>query len=362
MKRLSFAITIRSDQPLSQILFGNGLSQNIKFFYDLLVLMGHKPYFLVDYKEADSIRFNKKNYHCYTLNEVISKSKPTDIAFEIGVSISQSQRSLLRKHLGTKIISVRYGHSMFMDMEQICHKETMSPGLYVNKPDRVWISPHLKNSSSYLETIYDAPVHSCPYIWEPDFVSNRFCKNDYNKNPDIYVMEPNISLLKNSLIPLAIIEQLYRKHPGSFNKAMILNGLHFNEQEFFLDNIVRNMSSLKSEAKKVYFTGRYKFDEALKNRDILLGHQYGCELNYLYLEALWKGVPLVHNSPSFKSVGYYYPDFDALAGSEKCLEAINNTKVTNEQSKNNEFIKKYSIHNKTVQNQYRQLIIEAITG
>ena len=363
MKRLSFAITIRNDQPLSQILFGNGLSQNIKFFYDLLELMGHKPYLLVDKVEANNkIRFQNKTYRAYTLNEVLSNPVPTDIAFEIGVSISQDQRHLFRERFGTKIISIRYGHSMFMDMEQICYKETMTQGLYINKPDRVWASPHFQDAFSYLETIYDAPVHVCPYLWEPDFVEGQFCKDDYREKPDIYVMEPNISLLKNALIPLTIIEQLYRTNPDDFGKAVILNGLHFHEQNFFRENIVRNMPSLRSEVNKVYFTGRYKFDDALKKRDILLGHQHGCELNYLYLEALWKGIPLIHNSPAFKEVGYYYPEFDVMTGRDKCMEAIHNQKVAIEQKKNDAFIKKYSIYNKTVQLQYNQLIYEVLNS
>lgn len=361
MKRLSFAISIRSDQPLSQILFGNGLSQNIKFYYDLLVLMGHKPYLLVDKKEADNnLCFKNKTYRSYTFNEVLSQPVRTDIAFEIGVTINQDQRQRLRECFGTKVIAVRYGHSMFMDMEQICYKETMSPGLYVSKPDRVWASPHFQHAFPYLEAIYDAPVHVCPYLWEPDFVEGRFCQDDYRQKPDIYVMEPNISLLKNALIPLAIIEQIYRTSPDAFGKAMILNSLHVHQQKFFLENIVRNMSSLHSEANKVYFTGRYRFDEALQKRNILLGHQHGCELNYLYLEALWKGVPLVHNSPAFKEVGYYYPDFDVMVGRDRCMEAIRSRKVASEQSKNDAFIKRYSIHNKAVQRQYRQLIHEAL--
>jgi hypothetical protein len=358
MKNINVAITIRNDQPLNQILFGNGLSQNVKFLYDIMQLIGCNPYFLVGSPSPhDSIVFKDVNYKAYTIDQVIQSQMKTDLALEAGVTINHEQRERLRDSFNTKIVSIRYGHSMFMDMEQICHKETMSPGLYINKPDAVWASPHFLKAFSYLETIYQAPVSIGPYIWEPDFVTKDH-DNTYIEKPDIYVMEPSISLLKNALIPLAIIEKTYRAEPDLFGKAMILNGTHYNQQLYFLENIVRNMSSLIADANKVYFTGRYGFDDTFKRRDILLGHQFECELNYLYLEALYKNIPLVHNSPAFAKVGYYYPEFDINIGHDQLKAAIND-RDDNEQ-KNQDFIYQYSIHNIDNQNDYRKLVTEIL--
>jgi hypothetical protein len=354
MKKFNLAITIRNDVSVTQILFGNGLSQNVKFLYDILKIIGCNPYFLVDNPSPhNSIVFNEINYQAYTISELIDSKIQTDLALEAGVTISHEQRDLLRDAFGTKFVTVRYGHSMFMDMEQICHKETMTGGLYINKPDAVWASPHFVKAFSYLETIYQAPVSIGPYIWEPDFVTKGH-DSSYIEKPDIYVMEPSISLLKNALIPMAIIEKTYREEPDMFGKAMILNGLHYNQQSYFLENIAVNMSSLIAEANKVYFTGRYSFDDVFKRRDILLGHQWECELNYLYLEALYKNIPLVHNSPEFSEVGYYYPEFDVNVGHAQLTAAIKN-KGDNEQ-KNQKFIQQYSIHNIENQKEYRKLI------
>jgi hypothetical protein len=358
MKGINVAITIRNDQPLNQILFGNGLSQNVKFLYDLMQLIDCNPYFLVGSPTPhNSIVFKEVSYKAYTVEEVIAAELQTDLALEAGVTINHDVRKRLRDSFNTKIVCIRYGHSMFMDMEQICYKETMSAGLYVNKPDAVWASPHFIKAFSYLETIYQAPVSIGPYIWEPDFVAKGH-DNTYVEKPDIYVMEPSISLLKNALIPIAIIEKAYRSQPDLFGKAMILNGTHYNKQTYFLDNIARNMSSLIAENNKVYFTGRYPFDDVFKTRDILLGHQNECELNYLYLEALYKNIPLVHNSPAFSAVGYYYPEFDVNIGYSQLTAAINDRSY--DEQKNKDFIYQYSIHNDDNQAQYRRLIEEVL--
>jgi hypothetical protein len=358
MKKISVAITIRNDVPVSQILFGNGLSQNVKFLYDILQLIDCDPYFLVDNPSPhNAIMLKDVVYKAYTLSEVLDSQMHTDLALEAGVTISHAMRKQLTDSFNTKIVCIRYGHSMFMDMEQMCHKETMSPGLYINKPDAVWASPHFVKAFSYLETIYQAPVAIGPYIWEPDFVT-KGKDHGYVEQPDIYVMEPSISLLKNALIPMAIIEKAYRVQPELFGKAMILNGLHYNQQTYFLENIALNMSSLIAEANKVYFTGRYAFDDAFTRRDILLGHQFECELNYLYLEALYKNIPLVHNSPAFSDVGYYYPDFDVNIGHAQLTAAINDRDY--DEKKNEDFIYQYSIHNIDNQNAYRKLIEEIL--
>jgi hypothetical protein len=361
MAKFNIAISLRTDLPHDQMLFGSGLSQNVKFFYDLFKVMGYKPYLLTDKRlENDSLRLNGKPYRTTTHDEILQSTLPFPLIFEAGVTVGRSRRAQFRESTGSKIISLRYGHSMYMDMEQMCHPETLSPGLYEKEPDFVWASPHFKIAYPYLATIYNAPVRECPYIWEPDFVANPFGATDYRETPDIYVMEPNISVLKNALIPLAVIENLYRRDADSFGTATILNGLHYNDRKYFLSNIVKNLSSLIAEANKVYFAGRNKFNDVFKKRDILLGHQMGCELNYLYFEALWKGIPLVHNSPALEDVGYYYPECDVFEGRDQCLKAIRDRNVTASQRKNKAFVRQYSIHNKSVQNQYKLLIDEAI--
>jgi hypothetical protein len=133
-----------------------------------------------------------------------------------------------------------------------------------------------------------------------------------------------------------------------------------NQQEYFLQNLVKNMSSLISTANKIYFTGRYKFTDVFKERDILLSHQHGCALNYLHFEALWTGVPLVHNSPFLKDIGCYYHEFDVKTGYKKCLEAINNRDVAKEIKRNEDFLFDYSIHNPKVQHTYRMLLKEVL--
>ena len=357
MSGLSIAITIDNTHEFERMLYGNGIAQNIKFLYDLLKILGHEPYLMgVRNVPNDELVIANKKYKLMRLTDVSEKNLHTDLILEVGVSINTASRNALKKRFGTRTICVRYGHTMFMDMEQICHKETLPPGIYVNNPEMVWASPHFEKSFSYLETVYSAPVETVPYIWEPDLVEKPFGKKNVKETPDLYVMEPNMSVLKNALIPMAIIERLYRDSPQSFNRAVIVNGTKFNSGKFFLENIVRHMPALGSKSNKVFFAKRAPFNRVFRQRDILLGHQHECELNYLYLEALHKNVPLVHNSPAFKSAGYYYPEFRVDLGVAELKKAISDHNVDRYRANAKALIYSYSIHNPKVQQAYVELL------
>ena len=357
MPKLSIGITIYNDHSLQQMIYGNGIAQNIKFLYDLLEIMDHNVFLIGNIKvDGNSIPIGSKSYRILCLREIGEQNLQTDLLLEIGLTVNEKNRTALRQRFGTKIVGVRYGHTMFMDMEQICHGGISAPGIYVSKPDMVWASPHFEHSFSYLETLYSAPVDTAPYIWEPDLVGQPFAEGSYKARPDIHVLEPNLSLLKNSLIPMTTIERLYREAPESFGKAVIVNGTKFNKDKAFLENFVRHMPVFNVENKKAIFSDRAKFEAIFRERDVLLGHQYGCELNYLYLEALHKNIPLVHNSPALQDAGYYYPDFRADLAAEELKNAISDQDSAAYHKKAKSILQRYSIHNSDVQAQYVELI------
>ena len=49
-----------------------------------------------------------------------------------------------------------------------------------------------------------------------------------------------------------------------------------------------------------------------------------CDLNYVFLECFYLGVPLIHNSPMLKNYGYYYPRLNVTRGAEQIVNVVNN--------------------------------------
>ena len=44
-----------------------------------------------------------------------------------------------------------------------------------------------------------------------------------------------------------------------------------------------------------------------RGANIVVSHQLDCPQNYLYLDTIYGGYPLIHNSLHFSDIGYYYP-------------------------------------------------------
>jgi hypothetical protein len=353
----------------SSILFKTGVPQNIAILFELLQQLGHEVTLLTETPPISNTASLSKN-KTYPIKSVKEALDPIglDIALEMGMVFTPNTRSLISA-TGCKIISVRCGNSLIIDMEDLFTKSSQPDGYqHVKKDlDHIWILPHHIHQKTYLESLLDTEASIMPYIWEPIFLEpDLFNENYSRKVPNIYIMEPNISVLKNALIPLAILNNQYSYAPESFNQGFIVNGQNLQTNPYFLNNIVANFDVLnaKMSKDKVFFTPRCKLQEALTQPDILLSHQWLNGLNYLSLEALYLGVGLVHNSSYLKEVGYFYPGFDAHLGQLALNDALQNhaANFSSHLAKNRQFIKKYSIFDTTVQNEYSKLLEQAINS
>ena len=120
-----------------------------------------------------------------------------------------------------------------------------------------------------------------------------------------------------------------------------------------------NRSGLYQED-RLAITPREVFAHTMANgSNVVVAHQLECTDNYAYLDALYGNYPLVHNSPTFSDVGYYYPDCDIESGSTALIKAItshdDNLEGYSTSSKN--FINKFSPTNKTNIDNYARALL-----
>lgn len=361
---MKIAITLAKSTVLPGLLFTNGMLQNAKFLYDMLLLMKHEPFFLVfnDSEEdqpldnPDLITIGEQTYHYQTVLDFEQGDEPVDLTLEVCMTVGHALRKQLREVHGSRIVTVRYGNGLVLDTEDILFN---NHGGYRNisyLTDMVWYSPHFERARTYFEAIYNAPAAQCPYLWEPNFVEGEFQQDyDHTQAPELVIMEPNINVVKTMVIPICIANKLYKEQADSFSKLWILNAAHIREKEFFINNFVENLPVLQGDKNKSYFSARVSFEDAFPQKRILIGHHWENELNYLYCEALYKGVPLVHNSECMSEVGHYYSLSDIEQGADALKQAIKEFD-SNDVNRNREFLYRYSIHNPQVQAGYQTLI------
>ena len=124
-------------------------------------------------------------------------------------------------------------------------------------------------------------------------------------------------------------------------------------------NIYRD-KRVETYDRPVFFNIIKQFKE--KNIDFyVLSHHQDNPLNFLHLETLYLGYPLIHNCGCYKKAGYFYKDIKQ--GSEKLFEAINNHKnIIEDYNKESEKVLfKYSPNNPNNINNYK-ILLENITS
>ena len=106
------------------------------------------------------------------------------------------------------------------------------------------------------------------------------------------------------------------------------------------------------------FESRYPIYGMFRNNlaNTIVTTQLYTEQNYAYLEALFYKRLLIHNSPMFADVGYYYPDFNVNIGSDQLINAIETFDQDKASESYDAKLDEMSIYNESNQQKTRELI------
>jgi len=318
-------------------LFCNGYTQNVIFFCEFM-----KKYF----SDCKILYINSGDFiNKYKCIDVIIQQTPLDKTLADMVK---------KKYPNCKNIFVKYGHEYYNDLSRLL-PDGQNDVLHAPKAydvDEVWISPHFESTKYYYQALYNAKVKILPYIWNSSNLKmNPFTMNDFKREKDIYIVEPHINMFKTALIPILIVNELYRVAPNSFNKLYIIGNNTYNKNKYFNKELLNKIEVLHGYNNKAYFCPRANFPDIFKNPAVILCHQEKCALNYIYLEALFIKIPLVHNSPYLKDAGYYYTDKNIPEGVLALKKALSDFKPVD----NSKVINRYSYDNPKVIEEYKNM-------
>jgi len=298
----------------NETLFVNGLYQNVVILYKLFDAMGYAPILLINDKPSNiqNVPIILKKMRMITAEEIISNSIPIYMQIEIAMSIDPNFRKLLR-NFGTKIVKLYLGNILNIDIET----PIFYPGLHfahhiTGELDEIWVSPHYKQHNEYAGFINNCgPAKITPYVWDPYILTLNKTRSfkwrpcAANEPQIIVILEPNICFQKCALIPLLIVENVYKNTKRDF-KIILGNADRIQANPFFMKSILSNLS-LYTDG-KIIFSGRNTITSIMNDNPsaIAIGHQWNNQYNYMTLEYLYSGFPIIHNSPDWSDAGYYY--------------------------------------------------------
>lgn len=348
-------------------LFLNGLNQNIIIFYDLFESLGYSCYLIQQSKPSSEKDQFLNKYKTILPDNIIRNPLPVKWYIEIGMSLDAVNRSYL-KSIGAKIVKIYLGNILNIDIETVQNYKTMHFNHHiVGEIDDIWMSPHYKQNLEYGTVLNQLPVNKgkiVPYVWDPCFVTYYGTKM-YEWKPldnwykhDIVIMDPNISFQKASFYSLLLAEAYHKWCPEWKGNVIIINGdrleINSNSKNF----ILKNLSLFQQGRIKLF--GRKSIHTVLSENPsaTFITCQWNNAFNYMTLELMYSGFPIVHNSDGWEAFGYNYSinDWDNAIKTLHNALKDHSTNIGIYKSHASNLIWKHSIHNPEIQTQWKQIL------
>ena len=382
-------------------IFNNGLNQNGFFLYRLLQKIDTVQPFLVGMmKDIPKENQSPDNYitafgiPIVPFNSFIDTYR-LDVLICATYAVEPEDAAPL-KATGTKFVSPVWGHKYAMNHEAMVFghlqaskgkpRNFADSGIWRRNEgmiDAVWLSPHFSWTKQYLAACYDMPLSktfTAPYIWSPEFVADSMTKvKEFEsgktspyfmrgdpKNKHIYSLEPNINIVKTSLVPFRILETLQKKERDQFEHCFFYGGERAGHNKHFVRLVNESIFSLgNGKTEKISFEHRTRLSHVFTQAKVQLAHHFDCGLNYTYLEAAYYHHPIVHNSEFMKEMGYYYRGaavHDAAAQLSKALRHEDRHDLDDYNALCDEVVHRYSIDDPANIEGYRTLIENLFTN
>lgn len=350
-------------------IFNNRTIQNIFYLYLLLKNISDDVSILnfgipIEQMNSEiSLRNLFRDFNIINLNDIKNRF---DILIEVDRTIPDNILSKF-KSLGSMLISYRTDNPYYSDVNAILSNS--SRPTFNNIYDEIWIqSDKNQFNKKYLEKLYNTEIYQMPFIYDDIFMKKyttylsskgKSIKHEgySGKSKDITIFEHNNNSNRTSLIPLLIIDQVYKERPENIKNIRVLNSYKFKDNKHFI-SFVNNLQIKKD--KKVTFEDRYNTPIILSDyTDVVVSHQNEDQLNNLFFDVLYGNYPLIHNSNHLTDM-YKYNGSDIDEGKNKLIYALTSHKkrIQPYKNKNLELFNKHSVNNSLNLNFYKERLLK----
>jgi hypothetical protein len=326
---VGITIFVKADGTLG--LFDNGLRQNVLFMYLLFKASPNCARVMLLNHGDGRIPVVPDNLGISPEDIVNTPDVLDELDYVVGLGAAMDRDTVMAlRERGCRFILYKGGNGGVISMEAITAKPPRNDAeLYFDSDyyDAIWMtSQHMHTYRGWCETLYRCPVYEVPQIWSPLLVEtsdadimSRFGYRKTTAPWRIGVMDPNITVMKTSHLPMLVCETAFRRQRDAFKAMFITNAWQYRDRPHF-KSFAMSLEATKAGVMTV--EGRFVGPHFIADHcDAIVTHHWENGLNYLYYEVLYGGYPLIHNSEFLKDYGYYYKDFDAESGADALLRA-----------------------------------------
>jgi GR25 family glycosyltransferase involved in LPS biosynthesis len=247
-----------------------------------------------------------------------NSNKKYDVLIMIVWHIGIDERT---KH--DNVIHFAHYPPIFGDMESCVYPWNNQPRSFKNI-HRIWTYDfYTKHDIEYFEMLSEVPVQQIPYIWDSKaldtFINehqipewNQSAKRNESMIPKdipqsmswcLRIFESNFSNSSHCIIPLNIVSEIRKTvEPVRFT---VHNSETTSNNDFFKTNVVKNLILPDFEH---CMLPRIRLPEVRREKTLIISHQRWRPMKNFLLDALYLGIPTIHNNSLIKNLGapYYY--------------------------------------------------------
>lgn len=377
---MNIGITIGLNQE-NESMWVNGIKLNAILLANALQQIGKYNVYIVDTSnKVDDLTKVRWDYNKFPVKKLSEAFKTTDLMITLGTSFpSETIKRFKDQGPNKRLVKYMCGNSYVIEMERSIFKDGDDLGIapWDAGADQVWYVPQqgYQNHWYYRSIFRTDKVYPVPFVWDPMFLNEEvmvykklgrkmpiYNTNTPQSEKKLSVFEPNLNVVKFSMIPILAAEEVYRRGV-EFDKMFVSSGKSLLKNGYF-KSMIKTLDMVKVLEKdptqvKLKFTSRYPVCHYLaETSDIVVSHQWENPLNYSYLDVMYLGFPLVHNADMIKDGGYYYPDFNIEAAADQIQFALQHHDENREEyaARNKAVIDRYTINNKQMIDTYEKLI------
>ena len=298
-----------------QMLFQNGLTQNVVILYDLFECLGYESYLLQNKPESSNMM---QSYRTISMQNLVKESMQISLFIEVGISLDTLTRQYLRS-VHAKIIKLYLGNILNIDVETVHYfnNKVFFNHHVVGDTDEIWTSPHYEQHIEYAAIVNRTPIQKSrivPYVWDPKcliYYKNRetlkWTAPSHWSVQDIVICDPSISFQKCAFYSLLLAEAFSKKFPEWKGHVHVINGDRLTLSSHTINHVLSSLTLYKE--KRVILHSRKKIHHIMEDHSsaCFITHQWNNAYNYMTLELMHCDYPILHNSDGgWESFGYYY--------------------------------------------------------
>lgn len=286
--------------------FSSGLSQTVLSIGEVYRIQGYEVVFInVDDKGRtwwDDLLSMKETWTSIHSSEL--EGAGLDCVIEIGNLLLTPEQ---RKFVSKKCIWFNRKPALFHDIEaSLFPFERADRNL--DGISEIWLYNELTtpDDCKYIELLTKKPTHLVPYMWTPSAIELYRQETQAPVWPQvahmadkwsIHICETNTSSASSCAIPLLTMREVKKGGRCQLNTSVKIHSAdNIKGTEFFranvLDHVFSDITDMSGQ-----FMGRQRIvDWVYDPKSIIIAHSRFLSLRPYHFDALWVGIPLVHNS------------------------------------------------------------------